>query len=125
MKAETYELLEKAARTLEAARRDLAANDPDNAIARAYYAAFHAATAALTEADLPAQTHKGTHHLFRQAYVASGRIDPHHSRAFGRLFQNRQEADYLIGKVFSPSDATDALRQAASFVDAVEALLSF
>ena len=124
MKPETNQMLEKAQRTLEAARRDMRAGDTGNTISRAYYAAFHAATAALEEAGLTAQSHKGIRHLFHREFVKSGKIDSQHNQAFSRLFQNRQEADYTYGKVFSPQDATDAIRQAETFVEAVAALLS-
>ena len=125
MKPETSVLLEKAHHTLDAARRDLEAADADNAISRAYYAAFYAATAALNEADLAAQTHKGAHTLFYQTYVESGKIDKHHNRAFSRLFQNRQDVDYVFGiGIFSLETATTAVQQAEAFVEAVATLLS-
>jgi len=93
VKPETDALLKKAHHALEAARRDLDATDADNAISRAYYATFYAATAALSETDLTAHTHKGTHHLFYQHYIDSGIVDYQHHRAFLRLFQNRQDVD--------------------------------
>ncbi len=124
MKPETHQWLEKAQHTLEAARRDLTAEDAGNAISRAYYAAFHAATAALEEASLTAQSHKGIHNLFYRKFVETGKIDGQHNQAFSRLFQNRQEADYTFGTVFSLQDAADAIRQAEAFVEAVAALLA-
>ena len=125
MKRESASLLEKAHAALNAARRDLATGDADNAINRAYYAAFYAATAAIHELDLAAKTHKGTHQLFYQTYVETGRIDRRHSHTLARLFQDRQDADYLFESgVFSIEAATDATQKAASFVDAVEALLT-
>ena len=125
MKPETNALLEKAHYTLDAARRDLDAADADNAISRAYYAAFHAATAALNEADLAAQTHKGTHTLFYQTYVEPGKIDTHFHRSFSRLFQNRQDVDYAFGiGIFPLETATTAVQQAEAFVEAVAALLT-
>ena len=125
MKPETKDLLKKADHALDAARRDLDASDADNAISRAYYAAFYAATAALNEANLTAQTHKGTHTLFYQHFVESGKVDKRYLRAFSRLFQNRQDVDYAFGiGIFSLEAATDAVQEAQSFVDMVEALLS-
>lgn len=124
-KPETNALLRKAHHALEAAQRDLDATDADNAISRAYYATFYAATAALSQADLTAHTHKGTHHLFYQHYIDPGKIEYQHHRAFLRLFQNRQDVDYAFGVgVMSLEDATHAVQQAEAFVDAVAALLS-
>ena len=98
MKPETKSLLDKARRTLEAARRDLGADDTDNAISRAYYATFHAATAALHEKNLAAKSHTGSHHLFHQTYVLTGAIDQKTSGTLSRLFQNRQDVDYAFGR---------------------------
>lgn len=124
MKHETKVLLQQAHRALDAARRDLAAQDPDNAIPRAYYATFHAVSAALNEAGLSARSHKGTHHLFYQEYVDSGRIDTQYMQILVYLFRSRQDADYTSGATFSLKAATDAVQQAEAFVDAVAALLS-
>jgi len=51
--------LTKAARKLEAARADLAADRPDEAASRAYYAMFHGARALLAARGLSARTHAG------------------------------------------------------------------
>ncbi len=125
MKPETNALLEKAQYTLDAARRDLDAADADHAISRAYYAAYYAATAAINEVDLAAKTHKGTHTLFYQVYVESGKIDEHHHHTFSRLFQNRQDVDYAFGINILPlKTAITAVEQAEAFVEAVSSLLS-
>lgn len=124
MKAETNALLEQARRALAAAWRDLDAEDADHAVAHAYYAAFHAATAALNEAGLSARSHQGTHNLFYQEYVENGKVENRHSRTLSFLFQSRQEADYTTGITFSLDDAADAIQQAEAFVEAVTALLS-
>ena len=124
MKPETRAWLEKASLALNAARRNLTAEDADNAISRAYYAAFYAATAALNEVNLATKSHKGTHKLFYREYIDSGKIDSHHNQAFSRLFQNRQVADYTFGTTFGPKAATDVIQQAEVFVEAVAALLS-
>ena len=124
MKPETKSILEKARRTLAAARRDLASDDADNAISRAYYATFHAATAALHEKGLAAKSHTGTHHLFHQEYGLTGRIDQQTSKTLSRLFQDRMNAEYTFGTTFGPKAATDAIEQAEAFVEAVAALLS-
>ncbi len=124
MKPETRAWLEKASLALNAARRNLTAEDADHAISRAYYAAFYAATAALNEVNLTTKSHKGTHKLFYREYIDTEKIDSHHNQAFSRLFQNRQVADYTFGTTFGPKAALDAIQQAEAFVEAVAALLS-
>ena len=66
---EIQKLLDKARRRLDAAVRDLDAGDAEGAVSRAYYAAFHAASAALASEGLSAKTHAGAHNLFfKQSY---------------------------------------------------------
>lgn len=123
MNTETKALLAQAHRSLAAARRDVSANDPDNAISRAYYATFHAASAALHEDNLSARSHKGTHAVFYREYIATRRVDKKCGQILSHLFQSRLDADYVSGATFSLDDATDALRQAKAFVSAVERVL--
>ena len=123
VKRATRALLEKAHRTIEAALRDVEAGDGDNAISRAYYAAFQAATAALNEAGYWAKSHPGTQHLFFQHWVQTGRLDRSYSGIFAALYQMRQEADYAFGDVFTAERARQAVEDAQDFVAAVEGLL--
>jgi hypothetical protein len=123
LKNEAKALLEQAHRALAAARRDLAAEDSDNAVSRAYYAAFHAASAALNETGQAARSHKGTHHLFYMEHVETGRLPSKYSQTLAYLFQLRQDADYVSGATFSLETATDALHQAEAFVAAVKRVL--
>ena len=124
MKAGTRAWLEKASHALNAARRNLTAEDAGNAISRAYYAAFYAATAVLNEVNLATKSHNGTHKLIYREYIDSAKIDSHHNQAFSRLFQNRQAADYTFGATFSPETALDAIEQAEAFTEVIAALLS-
>lgn len=119
MKPENQALLEKAEQALRAARRDLAAGDADPAVARAYYAAFHAATAALHQEGLAARSHSGTHYLFHQHFVESGVFSAGLARVLRRLQQQREEADYAYASVHSLEAAAEALEQAEAFVAAV------
>src|SRR5690606_5842056 len=112
VKETTAELFDKAHRALEAARRDLDAGDADNAVARIYYAVFHAATAALHEDGLAAKSHPGTQQLFFERFVRSGRMDRAASSLFASLYQMRQEADYASGKTYAPARAAAILHEA-------------
>ena len=124
MKPETSRWADKARRDLAAARRDLDAGDPDNAVVRTYYAAFHAATAALCESGRAAKTHAGTQTLFFQTFVQDvGTFEPSLSRTLSRLQQHRESADYGV-RAPDAETARESIEQATAFVDAVGAWLA-
>jgi uncharacterized protein (UPF0332 family) len=95
MNDESQLSLGDAHRSLDAARRDLDATDPDNAVVRAYYACFHAATALLDQRGLDAKSHRGTHHLFYETFVADGPFDREMSRILSGLSDLRQARRHL------------------------------
>ena len=99
------------------------AEAPDQTIARAYYATFHAATAILHEHGEHARTHTGIQHKFHKSLIASGELDINLSRILVALFQSRQEADYAFEAGFSIDNARDAVENAAHFLEAIESHL--
>ena len=123
MKEGTRQLLMKAHHALMAAKRDIEAEAADQAIARAYYATFHAATAILHERGEHARTHTGIQHKFYISFIESGDLDINLSRILVALFKSRQEADYAFEAGFTPEHARDAVKNATFFLDAIEAFL--
>lgn len=107
-------------RSLDAARRDVEADDPDNAVVRAYYACFHAATALLHERGAESKSHRGTHHLFYEKFVADGPFDREMNKILSGLSDLRQNAEYKHGVTYDLDEARDATKKARLFVDAVE-----
>ncbi len=124
MKEGSSQLLKKAHTALAAARRDIEAEAPDQAIARAYYAAFHAATAILHEQNVHARTHTGIQQKFYKTFIEPGMLDINLSRIFVALFQSRQEADYAFEAGFTTDNARDAVENAAFFLDSIEEYLN-
>lgn len=119
------ELLAKARRALESALILQAAGDPDGACNRAYYAMFDAAKAALvaTASDgSSAKTHSGLISAFSKRFVATGGVARELGKAFNRVGELRQAADYT-GAPLPNDKAAWALTQAENFVAAVELLL--
>lgn len=114
---------EKARRDLSAAERDLGAEDPENALARAYYAAFHAAVGALNADGAAARTHSGVKALFAERFAATGRFERETARTLAVLQQQREAADYGVGVPISAEAARTSVDRAHAFVAAVEALL--
>ena len=87
-------MLAKADEMLSSANRDVAAGDYGDAASRAYYAVFHAISAALAGRGLSFSSHSQTIGAFNREFVKTGVFPPETSRRLQRLFEDRQIADY-------------------------------
>ena len=87
-------LLTKAARTLEAARSVLENGFFDDASSRAYYAAFHAASAVLAGRGLFFSSHGQLMGAFSRELVKTGDSPAESFQRLRRLFEHRQVGDY-------------------------------
>lgn len=118
MKEATAKLLERSARAVETARRTLAMEDPEAAMARAYYAMFYAAEALLFERGLAFRKHTGVHAAFAEHLVKPGVLDGKYHRWLLEAFEQRIIADYEVTKTIRPEDAAEAIRRAGQFLEA-------
>lgn len=117
--------MEKAQRALGAARLLRIAEDSEGVCNRAYYAMFDAARAALLAVggDLPdaaAKTHRGLIAAFGRQLVMGHHVAAEFGSALNKVERLRQIADYS-GDPVSLADATWALEQAETFVEAMRA----
>jgi uncharacterized protein (UPF0332 family) len=105
---------------LRASAALLEAGFPEQAVSRAYLAAEHAATAALSVlGELPA-TGAGAISAFGRHVVGRDGLDHETGRILRRLYEDRNEVDQ--GLVPAPVDeARDALADAERFVEAAAA----
>lgn len=85
----------KAAESLNAARRELAAGDYALAVNRAYYALFYAVSALLLEEGHKFQKHSGVRAAFNREIIKAGRLPKHHGELYNRLFRDRLKGDYV------------------------------
>jgi uncharacterized protein (UPF0332 family) len=111
--------LERSRDDLEAARHLVAGGFLRQATSRSYYAAFHAAEAALLALGETRSKHSGVISAFAQLIVRSGEVDEATGRLLRSLFERRNEADYA-GPPISAEDAQSALTDAETFVQAVD-----
>lgn len=97
---------------------------PKDSISRSYYAALHAARAALAQVGEHPKTHRGTHDLLWSHFVQEG----HLSRSVGRFLSDardlRTDADYDVFSRFDTAAASDLLEDARRFIEEAEALIS-
>jgi len=110
-------LLKRADRRLAAARRDIAAEDYESAMNRAYYAVFSATKALLVQNDLEARTHKGVFTLLGRHFVRSGQLDKRFADIFRRTLDARLMADYAEGNtLFEREETLRLVDETAAFI---------
>lgn len=113
----------RARQKLAVARHVLAGGYPADAVSPAYYAAYHAAEAALlVEGDEP-RTHEGLKSLFGLRFVKTGRLPEELASVLRELKDERQNGDYSVFPAITAEEAQRAVTDAERFVDAVEAFL--
>lgn len=102
---------------LRAAGNLLAAGLPRIALARAYFAVFHAVRARLYAEGLEPRTHGGVHHLWNVHIVRTGIHDASTSRLLARLQKFREEADYAQAFVVDEAGAREEIEAARGLVE--------
>ena len=91
---------------------------------RAYYAMFHAASAAVARADSrPPVTHEGVADKFGLRYVTTDLFDATLAKALRETYELRLQSDYQLDVDFTESDVTAAVEDARKFVSAVREMV--
>jgi len=116
-------MVAQAKRKLAAARRELKAGFPDEAVSRAYYAAYHAISAVLASQGCAFSSHAQTLGGFNARFVRTGLFPKDTTRKLHRLFENRQMADYDWTAVVDRTSARSAVKDAADLVAACQGYL--
>jgi uncharacterized protein (UPF0332 family) len=111
--------LAQAEKRLAAARSLLATGAWEDAVSRAYYAAFHAVTAALAGRELEAKTHNGARTLFILHFIHGGELPAELGRSLDMLFRARQSSDYDPSPLLGREDAELSVSQADAIVRAI------
>ena len=96
--------LEKAADALDSARLELNQEHTAFAVNRLYYSCFYAVTALLLHDGKQFIRHSAVRSEFTRSYIKSGKVDVKWSKFYQRLFDDRQEADYIPTIVFEESE---------------------
>jgi uncharacterized protein len=114
--------VELGADALRAAAALLDLGLPNDAVSRAYYAAFHHARALLVLAGLEPKTHRGVVSMLERE-CASGSLPIAEVTLLARLQTFRGLADYDAASRMSMDRATSEVAAAREFVDRLAALL--
>ncbi|MCB8922630.1 MAG: HEPN domain-containing protein [Ardenticatenaceae bacterium] len=107
--------LERAERSLQAARELVNKGYYDFAASRAYYAAFYGATAVLLNEGLEFSKHSGVIASIHQRFVKTSRLSKDHGKNLNWLFEIRNLGDYGGTAHVSGSQAEQAIQASQGF----------
>ena len=95
----------------------------DDVASRAYYAAFHAASALLLSENLSFNSHSGVLRAISLHFVKTGRLDKSHGRNLNWLAELRQVGDYGESRRVTLDEAQRAVSVANGFLTQVLSIL--
>lgn len=107
--------LQKAEKKLDVAERLFQSGDYEDAVSRAYYAAFHMAQALLLTEGQKAESHKGVVTLFGLLFVKTGKFSRNLGRYLANLKDDRESGDYEVFSYIDRETAEAAIYEAREF----------
>jgi uncharacterized protein (UPF0332 family) len=113
---------ERAAECLEDAQILFDNERPAAAVARSYYAMFHAATAILSAKGIKRSSHRGILSAFGEYLVKPGLLEQKMHQSLREAFELRQQTDYEPIVEIDSRQAREALEHAIEFIDACKKL---
>jgi uncharacterized protein (UPF0332 family) len=116
-------LLTKASEKLETARIMYDNARYDDAVSRAYYAAFHAMTAALLSRNLSYSSHGQVIGAFNREFIKTSIFPKDFSAIVQALFDDRQIGDYGIFIKISNNTAREHIKNARNLIEAISLFL--
>lgn len=91
----------------------------NNMAARLYYAVFHAVSALMIRDGHYVNTHKGSHVLFSQYYIKTGKMPQKYGELYSQLEIMRNEGDYNCYYEVKPEVLLDRIPQAKEMIDTI------
>jgi len=116
--------VEKSKEKLNAAKALLKDGFIDDAISRAYYSMFHAASAVLLSDGISVESHGALKNMFGLHFVKTGKIDKKFSRWLNKLKDERENGDYDIFTSFDTDDARIDIQEAEEFLEEMQRYLT-
>lgn len=108
---------------LNAARHLLSHGFYNDAVSRAYYAAFHWARALLFTRGIESKTHRGVIQLLNLHFVKDGPLAPQMAEHLSHLEIYRELSDYTAIAQFTKDQAREELARAEAFITACRSLV--
>lgn len=91
---------------------------------RLYYSCFYAVSALLLKNGLNTSTHNGVKTEFHKSFIKSGIISKQSGRTYSRLFNLRQEGDYLDFKRLEKTDVDSFFPEVNEFIGEISSHLN-
>jgi len=113
----------QAEESLASARRETAAGAYIFAVNRLYYAAFYAVSAALLERQRSFRKHSGVRAAFHRDFIRTSLLEVEWGKFSDRLFEDRQEGDYLALVSFEQDYIEAQLNRCAAFLENLRPLI--
>jgi uncharacterized protein (UPF0332 family) len=123
VKGELTAMLALADEKLRAARLLLDGRAWGDASSRAYYAAFHAVSAALLSRSETYSSHAQVLGAFNRGFVHPGLFPRDFTTLLTRLFENRQSGDYDVMPGVTEAEARQDVADAQRIVEAIRRFL--
>jgi len=89
---------------------------------RLYYSCFYAVSALLQKHDLVSSKHSGVKALFNQHFVKTNVVSKEKGKLYNRLFDARQEGDYIDFVYYSSEDVTPWIKEVRIFINTISKL---
>lgn len=109
--------LERAEKSIAAAKKLASDKYYDFAASRAYYSVFYAATAILLKDNLDFRKHSGVIASIHQKFIKTGKLDKEFGKDLNWLFELRSVGDYGASIHVPRQEAEKAIAAAERFVD--------
>ena len=116
--------LERAHETFEEIEVMRQASKWNGAANRIYYSVFHAVNALFIFDGLRSVRHKGSHALFSQYYVKTGKLPKDYGQFYNNLQTLREKSDYNCFYDVDEQDVVDGMGKASKFIKAIEELIN-
>jgi len=116
-------LLKDAHESLEAARILLEKGFYRDAISRAYYAMFYAASALLRAKGVVTKSHRGVIAKFGLEFVNTGVVEKYYAKALSLAETSREKADYDPTYRPGEEEAESIVEDAEHFIERIEKAL--
>lgn len=127
MDAKTADLIRtqmrKSEEKLNAAKTLFREGFVDDAISRAYYSMFHAASAVLFAEGITVESHSALKTMFGLRFVKTGKIDKKYGRWLNKLKDERENGDYDIFTSFEREDAKEDINEVEEFLSEMKRFL--
>lgn len=117
MTPEQEKLIEKAGKSLAAAKQLNNTGYPEFAISRAYYTMFYLASAFLEGDELAFSKHSAVISAFGKYFIKTGRIPHEYHRYLINMEKARCSADYNTDVNFSEAEVQEYIKQAEDFLN--------